>query len=252
MFERLGQELALWQRCSRVAQFWWRDDDAQLESAPLNQLLDISTRYDAPLSLAVIPDGVGQSLVDAVADMPSIHILQHGYNHCNYAPAELRKMELGWHRPEEQIRKQLGTGLERLRHMFGEQFVPVMVPPWNRIDSQLVALLPALGFKGLSTLGPRLSAEAVPGMQQLNVHVDIIDWKQGRCFAGVEACEAQIVTHLSAKREQRVDCEEPTGIMSHHRVQDDDSVAFLARLFEYLQQHPSAELCDVVSVFTSD
>ena len=249
MFETLSNELTYWADAGEVAQFWWRDDDAQSASNRLDDLLEISARYSTPLSLAVIPDGVQGSLIKSLTGHQPLTVLQHGFNHLNYAPADLRKMELGWHRPSEEILAQLKTGFECLQHSFSEQFVPVMVPPWNRIDEGVVGLLKESGFSGLSTLGPRVNHASTAGLKVVNVHVDIINWQQGRCFAGYEACEAQIVAHLSAKREGSVDASEPTGIMSHHRVHDAGCSEFLTSLFAFFRQQDTVEMLDAKSMF---
>ncbi len=249
MFELLEEELLRCSDAGEVAPFWWRDDDAQSASTALDDVLEISARCRAPLSLAVVPDGLEVSLPERLTGLEHVQVLQHGFDHRNYAPADVRKMELGWHRPGEQITQQISIGFERLRALFGEQFVPVMVPPWNRIDERVIAQLQEIGFTGLSTLGPRNGLEQEAELKLVNVHVDIINWTQGRCFAGVSACEAQIVAHLSAKREGCVDANEPTGIMSHHLVHDDGCRQFLADLFEYLGTHEDAILLDAKTVF---
>lgn len=249
MFEALEEELLLWSNAGDIAQLWWRDDDTTRASAQLDELLEISTRYAAPLSLATIPDGVENSLAQSVADHKQLTVLQHGFNHQNFAPADVRKMELGWHRPAEEIMAQLKTGIENLQSSFGGQFLPIMVPPWNRIDERVIARLKGIGFCGLSTLGPRKTSGMCAELIVVNVHVDIINWQQGRCFAGYEVCEAQIVAHLSAKRTGRVDAHEPTGIMSHHLVHDDGCQQFLASLFDFLGEHPAVALLDAKTVF---
>lgn len=249
MFESLREELSKWSDKEDVAQFWWRDDDVQCASTQLDDLLEISARYRAPLSLAAIPNGLKDSLSVSLAGLKYVQVLQHGFNHCNFAPADIRKMELGWHRSSEEIVQQLSNGYHRLEALFGEQFVPVMVPPWNRIDERVVAQLEKIGFSGLSSLGPRNDAEPQAGLKVVNVHVDIINWKQGRCFAGNAACEEQIVAHLSAKRAGCVDASEPTGIMSHHLVHDNGCQLFLANLFDFLGAQEAAILLDAKTVF---
>jgi len=249
VFEALSRELAQWAMAGRQAQFWWRDDDAQFASPELDQILEISSNCKAPLSLAVIPHGVEDTLAAALVGLESVQVLQHGYSHENHAPADLRKMELGWHRPAEVICAQLRTGFDALRALFDEQFIPVMVPPWNRIDERIIEQLPDVGLRGLSTLGPRRSTLVAEVLHQVNVHVDIINWKQGRKFAGLEICEAQIIAHLSAKRNGQAPTDEPTGIMSHHRVHDMASDAFLQALFSYLGDHSAVSMLDAQQVF---
>jgi len=198
MFGALVDELEKWSDTGKVAEFWWRDDDAQKPSVQLERLLAISDRHHAAVSLATIPHGVQVSLAEALSGHDQVSILQHGFSHRNYAPATERKMELGWHRPGEQIFGQIQSGLSDLKGLFGEQLVPVLVPPWNRIDLRVVERLEKCGLRGLSTLGPRKQSFAAEGLKQVNVHVDIMNWKQGRCFAGEHHCIEQIIAHLGA------------------------------------------------------
>jgi len=242
MFKRLSEELDICAVAGLVTQFWWRDDDAQYASPALESLLQLSVQSGVPLSLATIPNGMDGSLVEAVQGLAQVSILQHGYSHQNFAPPAQRKMELGWHRPEAEIVAQLSHGCADLRDRFGAQFVPLMVPPWNRIDERVISCLTIAGLKGLSTLGPRSQAEPSPGLRQLNVHVDIIDWKGGRCFVGETACVEQIIAHLRAKREGRADITEATGVMTHHLVHDQGCRDFLAALFDFLNQREEVQL----------
>ena len=50
---------------------------------------------------------------------------------------------------------ELARGRDTLRRSFGERFAAVLVPPWNRIGDAIVARLPDIGLRGLSTFGPR-------------------------------------------------------------------------------------------------
>ncbi len=251
MFGALADELEQWSDTGRVAEFWWRDDDAQKPTEQLEQLLVISGRHRAAVSLATIPHEMQVSLAEALSGCDQVCILQHGFSHRNYAPSTERKMELGWHRGGEQVLGQIQMGLADLAGLFGEQLVPVLVPPWNRIDSRVVEKLIDTDLRGLSTLGPRKQKNAAQGLKQVNVHVDIINWKQGRCFAGEKACIEQIIAHLSAKRAGLVDPDEPTGIMSHHLVHDAGCWAFLDELFGFLCSQSSTSLISARKIFSS-
>jgi hypothetical protein len=117
-----------------------------------------------------------------------------------------------------------------------------MVPPWNRIDGALAARLPTLGYLGLSTLGPRRQAF------DTNVHVDVMDWPSRR-FAGTERAVGALVGHLRQRRLGKVDADEPTGIMTHHRVHGDDVERFLERLFGVTKAHPAARWLEASEIF---
>lgn len=191
----LTAELDRWAEVGRTASFWWRDDDAVAETPALDSLLDLSERHLVPLALAVIPDGVETGLAERLARSAApVIVLQHGFAHRNHAPAGEKSVELGDHRAVEAVTEELALGRDRLAALFGDRFVPIMVPPWNRIGAGVEAALPGLGFGGLSTFGPRPAA----GLGYLNTHVDIIDWRGDRGFAGEEACLDATVAHLSS------------------------------------------------------
>ncbi|MDB5488258.1 MAG: hypothetical protein JWQ58_1973, partial [Reyranella sp.] len=110
--------------------------------------------------------------------------------------------------------------------------LPVMVPPWNRIAPVLVPTLPEIGYRGLSTFGPRLRVHPVRGLLQVNTHVDLIDWKAGRVFAGEETVLAGLVTALAQARSGGG---EPIGILSHHLAMDAGAWDFLMLLWERMK-----------------
>lgn len=250
MFSALIDELNICSDLGIVAEFWWRDDDLQRASRQLDKLLEISDRHQAPVALATIPRGVEAALAERLSGCDQVSILQHGYSHQNFAPLTERKMELGWHRSGTEIQQQIGSGLHELKSLFDEQFVAVMAPPWNRIDPRVISLLQGTGLCGLSTTKPRIQTFPVKGIKQVNVHVNILDWKQGNCFAGESVCIEQMVAHLYAKREGQVDPHEPTGIMSHHQVHDDGCWNFLEGVFDVLKKHPNVQILDAASCFT--
>jgi hypothetical protein len=66
----------------------------------------------------------------------------------------------------------------------------------------------------------------------VNTHVDVIDWKGGRGFAGSDAILAQAVRHLQARRLGHADATEATGLLTHHAIHDSATWAFLERLFD--------------------
>jgi hypothetical protein len=228
-WEALRGELHAWEEAGRVATLWWRDDDATRVSPELERLVALGG--GTPLALAVIP-------ANAESFDLSVTVLQHGWAHVDNAPPGERKCEL----VGEGIVERLIAGKEKLERLFGSRFLPVMVPPWNRIDAALAARLPALGYHGLSTLGPRRRAFST------NVHVDVMDWPSRR-FAGTERALGPLVEHLRQRRLGKVDADEPTGIMTHHRVHGDDVARFLERLFEATKAHPATRWLAASEIF---
>lgn len=232
VWNELSIELELWHAAGKTPELWWRDDDAVVDTESLRRLSKLSKTARIPLFLAVIPEGADVSLGDVFSDNANIYALQHGYSHTNHAPVDQRKMELGDHRQHDIIRKELVSGQRRLQELLADRFYPVLVPPWNRISTGLVEVLSDDGFTGISSLNPR-NNRLNSGIIEVNVHVDLIDWKQ-RCFAGDESVLRQLVSHLQAKRDSTADATEPTGIMTHHLAHDNHCWDFLQRLFEFL------------------
>ena len=219
------------------ATFWWRDDDATIRTSALARLLALS---ELPLSIAVVPAHMRVSLADQIAE-PRIDVLQHGFSHTNYQTDEQKKAELGDGRPLAAIQEELRRGWQRLSVLYGKRALPVLVPPWNRIDDKLAATLPSLGYGGLSAgLEPREMKG--DGLIRNNVHIDIVDWtKQPRCFAGEAVPLDHAVSHLAARRTGEADADETTGFLTHHLAMDDASFAFAAEFLKRTSAHPAVQ-----------
>lgn len=244
-FSPLLAELYCWQDASLTAMLWLRDDDAMAPNPKLDRLLNLGSTMEIPLVLAVVPLKASPDLAVQTAQHPMIHIWQHGINHTNNAPAGSKKQELIGATPL--ILEGLEQGLVRLQEMFGTQFLAVLVPPWNRITDGLLTHLSPIGLVGLSTFKPRPTLFAANGLIQVNTHVDLIYWRGERRFVGAHiACQA-IADHLRARRLQQVDIVEPTGILSHHAVMEDDAWGFLSDLFAIIKRHPAARWCAPLS-----
>jgi hypothetical protein len=240
IWDALDRELDRWVERGRAATLWWRDDDATAVTPQLAPLLDLAARHAAPVALAVIPAAVEDSLPKALACAPTCTVLQHGYAHASHARAGERSRELGGARPLDDIASELRAGADRLRALFGERFLPIVVPPWNRIDDAVVRLLPGLGYAGLSTFGARAAREPVPGLAQVNAHVDPIGWHSGRSFVGAAACIESVVAHLAQRRTGAADPAEPTGLLTHHLVFDAIAWRCVDELLARTARHPAA------------
>lgn len=248
-FAALRAELDQWSRSGRRATLWWRDDDACLATPALARMLAVADASAVPLALAVIPARLSGDLVGAVAASPGCSVLQHGFAHRNHAPAGERSCELGVHRPLAVTAEELARGQRALRDAFRTRFLPVLVPPWNRIAAELVATLPDLGYHGLSTFAPRGSAQAAPGVVQCNAHVDPIAWRRGRIFVGEDAAASALAAHLAMRRSRSVDPFEPTGLLTHHLDFDDAAWGFVGALLAATRDHPAVAWLAAEAVF---
>ena len=195
----LGRELDAWGENGVTAAFWWRDDDAIAATPELERMLDVAAAASAPLALAVIPANLEDSLAKQLEARADATVLQHGFAHISHAqPGELKR-ELGGARSRDALRRDLENGRHKLVEAFGERFVPVMVPPWNRYDTDVIELLPSIGLRGLSTMRVRKSAYPAPGLLQVNAHLDPIHWRHDRGFIGTWPAIAILVQHLAAQ-----------------------------------------------------
>jgi len=122
-----------------------------------------------------------------------------------------------------------------LADLFGAAALPVFVPPWNRLDDAWLPDLAACGFTGLSRFGPR--AGTGTGLRQANTHVDPVDWRGGKGFVGTGAALGVLTGHLRGRRTGTCDEDEPTGLLTHHLVQDTATWEFIAALFARTAGH---------------
>lgn len=231
-WDDLAAELDRW---DRPAELWWRDDDAVRPGPALDRLFDLAGWR--PLALAVIPAMAEAALALRLDEEEGIAVLQHGYGHRDHAPPGERKIELGG-RPPDRVLAELEAGRGRLQGLFAGRTLPVVVPPWNRIEDAVTDRLAQAGWRGLSALGPR-PGPTRDGLVLANVHVDLIDWKGSRGFAGEARVLGSLVDHLQARRTGAADASEATGLMTHHADHDEACWEFLAELLRFLDGRPA-------------
>lgn len=257
----LETELDIWHSAGHTANFWWRDDDAVTWTPALQRLLDLAE--DVPIGLAVIPGEARTELARMLEARGRAAVLQHGWRHTNHAGRDEKKSEFGSTRPLRQRLDELAAGRDRLASLFGDRALPILVPPWNRIGEDLIPELPALGFRGLSMgsipplgrreklpiIGPLKRAEtpSLPGLRQVHVHIDLIDWHGTRGFVGESIALSLMLRHLGDRRRHGI--KGPIGILTHHLVQDAETDDFLRRLFGILRRHRAVRLAPIPELF---
>ncbi|MCW1750433.1 polysaccharide deacetylase family protein [Rhizobium acaciae] len=232
-WDPLHRELDRWQAAGRVARFWLRDDDTIEPTQALETLMTLACQSEVPLTLAVIPGLTGEALAARLVEDAAVAVAVHGWSHTNHAGPERKKQELGGERPADVVLGELRQGFRLLERLHPARFLPVLVPPWNRIDAALIPALPGLGFAALSVYGRAKQGGPVP---LLNTHVDIIDWHGTRGGRSEEELVTELVAEL---RDRFAGSDEPVGVLAHHLVHDAAAWDFLSALFAVTGRHPA-------------
>jgi hypothetical protein len=223
--------------------FWWRDDDAGRDDERLVPLLRLAERRAAPVALAVVPRWLEEACRVRILAAGSATVLQHGISHADHAVPPAKKIELGGSAAREQLLADLRRGRELLAGAFGSRFVPALVPPWNRIAADVVPLLCAAGFTGVSTFGPRRAADAARGLRRVNTHLDLVVWREGGRQLDLASAMARLAQLVIAHGD------EPIGILSHHKVMDTAALSTLDRLLALVQDQSGATLVAAGALF---
>lgn len=214
--------------------FWWRDDDTVAEGPTLDRLLRLSEAHDMPMHLAVIPAHIEPSLRPRLRRAADTWVFQHGVSHVNNEPPGARASEVGEHFPLDTQRANLATGMAAMQAADLPNFLPVLVPPWNRIGDATVAALRGFGYSAVSAYGAARLLPKVPGLARLNAYVDPVRWKEGAQFRGTGKSLGQLVEHLAARRSGLADPDEATGLLTHHLQTDEATWDFLEELTQRL------------------
>lgn len=245
----LSDELDAWNAEGRVADLWWRDDDATTPGAKLDKLVELTE--STGLLLATIPASVDPKLLNVVEQAPHVRVGQHGYAHINHAPKGegAGAWELGLHRGETAVLNDLDLGREILQQLFGDNFTAVVIPPWNRMDEALIQPIADRGYLGISRFGARTQTHVSERCVVVNAHCDPIKWKSGPRFTGEVKALDQFISHLESRRIGVVDIDEPTGVLTHHIVLDEAGWDFCTRLIEVVNSHPGASWRAIPTLF---
>ncbi len=217
----------------RKVRLWLRDDDAVVPSVALDRLLALTQDHQVPVTLAVIPKETGQPLVDRLAHAPLARVTVHGWSHHNYAPAGEKKQELGAHRPQSIVLAELKAGFDKLATLYPERFIPILVPPWNRLAPSLWEALPFIGFSRLSIFGREDTGSPI---LLVNTHVDIMDWRGTGGGRAPDALFAELADWIG-----KPDAPALIGILTHHLVHDEVAWDFLQALLAITSAHPACE-----------
>ncbi|MEM7294625.1 MAG: polysaccharide deacetylase, partial [Pseudomonadota bacterium] len=105
------------------------------------------------------------------------------------------------------------------------------------------------GYLGVSSMWARPQGTGDPEFMQVNTHLDPVHWPNGVGFVGRYRALGQILKHLYAKRTGRREFDEPTGLLTHHLVQDDEVWDFCEALLQTLSEHPAVQWTDARKIW---
>ncbi len=230
----LDDELQHWHGMGLRPSLWWRDDDAVEPTAALDRLIGLADRFAAPLHLAVIPLGAQAALSARLRKARDVYVMQHGFAHINHEPKGSGASEFGTGRDLAAQEADLYAGWARLEALDMPRLLPGFVPPWNRLCEDARQRLPALGYRVLAAFAGPTGTAPVPGLTQIDSHMDPLRWKAGARFRGEAATLGLLVDHLADRRVGRASRDLPTGLLTHHLQTDDATWAFLEELLARL------------------
>jgi hypothetical protein len=247
-WSELAAELDDWASAGRRAEFWWRDDDAVADTPELDRLLLCAG--PTPVALAVIPALVEESLPEKLAQCPTVSVLQHGWWHHNHA-AEGPNSEYPAGRDLDEVATEFTDGRRRLSAYFPDRYIPVFAPPWHGFDDSYVSALEAAGLSAISRKGARPSS-TIGALRLTNIHCVPILWTDPPSFDDDATYLRALLDHLRGKRNGGLDPDEPTGILTHHLVQNDRSYEFMSTLAQMIWDHRAATWLDARHIFGFD
>lgn len=224
-------------------QFWWRDDDANASSDALLRLLSLSEEQGAPVALAVITGQLKPSLAVSLQGHDT-QVLVHGWRHKNHAAAGEPKSEYPASRPRDEMREELAKGLDALRNALPQQAVAVFVPPWNRFAPGVEDDLVACGYIGLSSSRamPAFLPEAVP-LRRADVDLNLVTTAGASHLADLGNSATALARRIRAGERG------PFGVVTHHRLHDEDVWSFCSAFWRAIRNSAHAEAIDARAVF---
>jgi hypothetical protein len=256
-WEMLHAEIEAWKASGQSARFWVRDDDAVTYTPELLELIELCGAENVPIALAVIPERARQDLKDAIVHR-GVTVLQHGFDHKNRSHTG-EKSEFPETRPLDEALGSVRDGWARLVDRFGNQAIPVFVPPWGTCSLAIRRGLPGARLSGYSgsPVGPfrpdelcrRGRAKTSVGLSLVSTHLAV-----NRAQAGdVSPLPiGRYLTHLtnlvSAIRTDDADPDEPIGVMTHAWGVDAEVRDFLRELFR-VTRDAGAEWADARNLF---
>ena len=219
----LGLELQRWKASGHAPVFWWRDDDAREATPALDRLLGLARRFQAPITIAAVPDGDIKGLAEACRDVQGAELAIHGFRHENRAPPGRPSGEVNDMDRLADVMSELGTALEVFRRAGLRP--SLFVPPWNNAHPTLKKAIDLWGLS-LSGYGEMRNPDEPT---RLDAHLDVMRWKPEPRFRGAMRFLLRARRALAERRLKEL-WDEPLGLLTHHLDHDERAWRFLEAL----------------------
>lgn len=247
----LISELDRWQAQNLRVRLWWRDDDATEANRQLRAVTRFAATHEVVVALAVIPKPLTLQKARGLLSLEHAQHLVHGFAHINHEGPNRSKREFGHSRSVDDLSSDLSLGLQKCQELLGPSLLPVFVPPWNRIAPKAIQALPKAGYCGLSTWKLRRARHPVPGLLQVNTHVDLIDWRRDAQIKPLGLVQRLLIEKLKRRRLLGLNCEEPLGILTHHVHWCDALETLMAQVMRTTRRHRAVNWLTPRKVFAT-
>jgi hypothetical protein len=234
---------------NHIPTFFFRADDIGAGGRAFHALCELFRYHQTPLAMAVVPawlttDRTSQLFSTAPLEEPLWGWHQHGWRHVNLQRTG-GKSEFGEERPIEKQWRDIYQGLKKMTKIFGERFIPVFTPPWNRLPTATLRILQELNFKAVSMTGllPRIFKPGA-GFKNLRIQLDLHTRKAKDGRADFLDLLDELSTFMTKKG--------PVGIMLHHHRMTPFAFQFLGELLHLLRHKVQARCLGFEELLEND
>lgn len=217
---------------NRAHTIFFRADDIGAGGRAFEAMCRLFRYHEIPIAMAVVPAWLSavrrtQLFQAAPLEEPYWGWHQHGWRHVNWQRVG-KKSEFTEQRPFEKQWHDIWQGQQKMKEIFGDHFLPVFTPPWNRLSAATLRIIQELNFQGVSLAGPFPRGVKSPiTLRNLRIQVDLHTRKEKDGLADFGALLEELTIHPSKR--------EPLGIMIHHHHMTYFAFEFLHELLSILK-----------------